>query len=366
MKTCFSIMPFSDGFRDIDRIIREAANSAGLKYVRGDLSKRPGSILTQIIKEIKHAAVVVADISGHNPNVFYELGIAHQILGPERVVLITQSVNEKQPYDVHQFRQLVYSHNEEGRTKLRDELPGRLLEAANTSDDHENWQVIRGRLVRTKMIVKDLKKLTKQADRKRCNGVVIRIVASLGSLAITDNEPLDAKGGSEYLHCLIEERDALRSALLRGALLKAVINPPRRFAQSSIPERVIMRYQRMIELLEGCRNMTGNEEDREVMKQCEFTLSPVPMPNLFIIDDTIAYEGMKRCGEGGFEMTHWETDKDELRQLIEGFDRFFEDSKRDMMHTHHPDGQIATQLRAFFEEARAMEKGHKQSNDIPA
>ncbi|MCC6231315.1 MAG: hypothetical protein IT580_01650, partial [Verrucomicrobiales bacterium] len=99
MPTCFSIMPFGEGYRDIDRILHEAANTAGLKYVRGDLSKRPGSILAQIVTEIRQAAVVVADITGNNPNVFYELGIAHQILGPDRVVLITQAMEEKKPYD---------------------------------------------------------------------------------------------------------------------------------------------------------------------------------------------------------------------------------------------------------------------------
>jgi hypothetical protein len=82
--------------------------------VRGDLSQRPGSILAQIVKEISHATVVVADITGLNPNVFYELGIAHQLLGPERVVIIAQKVYVKQAYDVHQFRQLVYAHNKAG------------------------------------------------------------------------------------------------------------------------------------------------------------------------------------------------------------------------------------------------------------
>src|SRR5213594_962372 len=116
MKTCFSIMPFGDGFKNIDKIIRAAAKKCGLEYIRGDLSDKPGSVLPQILHEIERAAVVVADITGHNPNVFYELGIAHQIKGPERVVLITQTVDGKKAYDVHQFRQLVYAHNEPGRT----------------------------------------------------------------------------------------------------------------------------------------------------------------------------------------------------------------------------------------------------------
>jgi hypothetical protein len=83
MKKCFSIMPFGESFRDIDRIISEAAKHVNFEYVRGDLSKRPGSILTQIIQEIKHSDIVVADTTGNNPNVFYELGIEPQILRPD-------------------------------------------------------------------------------------------------------------------------------------------------------------------------------------------------------------------------------------------------------------------------------------------
>lgn len=57
MKTCFSIMPF-DGFEDIDRIISEAARECDLEYVRGDRRHQPGSILPQILRDIRHAAVV--------------------------------------------------------------------------------------------------------------------------------------------------------------------------------------------------------------------------------------------------------------------------------------------------------------------
>jgi hypothetical protein len=355
MKKCFSIMPFGESFRDIDRIITEAAKQVNFEYVRGDLSKRPGSILAQIIQEIKHSDIVVADITGNNPNVFYELGIAHQILGPDQVILITQSVNEKQPYDIHQFRQLVYEHNKKGRAKLRAALPERLLEAAAAISYHEHWKIIRGRLPRTKMIVNDLKKVITQAGDKELEGVTFRIIASLGSLAISNNEPPDSDSDKEYLDALLQERDTLKEALLKGARLKSIINPPRRFANSMNLLRVSKRYERLIGLLEGKSDILNDPRaasaDLKAIKNCEFVLSPVHMPNQFIIGDIIAYEGMKRGGIGGFEMTHWETDKEELHQLCGQFDRLFEESKKDMIQTHPPDGRIAEQLTAFYQEA---------------
>lgn len=209
-------MPFGKDFDDINEIVSSAAKKCGLEYVRGDLCDRSGSILPQIVHEIRRAAVVVADITKHNPNVFYELGIAHQIAGVDRVVIITQEVDGKTAYDVHQFRQLVYTHSEKGRAQLLQDLPTRLRKAMETSADQEFWNVIRGRLPRTRMIVRDLQRLIDQAGTKGMAGVTIRIVAGLGSLAISNNEPADAGLGDEYHKALLDERDVLRKALLRG------------------------------------------------------------------------------------------------------------------------------------------------------
>ncbi|MCA9054171.1 MAG: hypothetical protein KDA75_10065, partial [Planctomycetaceae bacterium] len=112
---CFSVMPFDPNFNDISGVIERSADAAGMRYVRGDLRNQPGSVMAQIIRDIRAAAVVVADVTGHNPNVFYELGIAHQEKGPGRVVIITQST-EKSPFDVSEFRQLAYTNTESGKS----------------------------------------------------------------------------------------------------------------------------------------------------------------------------------------------------------------------------------------------------------
>ena len=359
MKTCFSIMPFGDGFEDIDRIIREAALECGLEYVRGDRQQQPGSIMPQIVHNIRQASVVVADITSHNPNVFYELGIAHQIKGPERVVIITQSA-EQSPYDVHEFRQLTYKHNEAGRATLREKLPTYLRAAAETRADQEIWNVVRGRLPRTRLLVRDLSRLADTAGYAGLKNVTIRIVAGLGSLAISNNEPVDPTLEAEYHESLLAERDALRKTLLLGARLKAVLNPPRRFTQAMLPERLRARYERLIGLLRGRSDISNDAQaaadDLVAITHCKFTLSPVPMPNLFIIGESVAYEGMKRAGTGGFEMTHCETTADGLREMIRQFDRLFEDSRDEMVRAHPPDGRLAEQLQNFYEEAMGLRR----------
>ena len=80
-------------------------------------------IMTDIIELICTSAVVVCDLSGKNPNVFYEAGIAHT-LGKE-VILITQS-HEDVPFDLRPIRYLNYLNNGEGRLKLASEILARV------------------------------------------------------------------------------------------------------------------------------------------------------------------------------------------------------------------------------------------------
>jgi hypothetical protein len=356
MNTCFSIMPFDPSFNDIAEIIRAVASECGLKYVRGDRRNQPGSIMPQILNDIRRAAVVVADISGNNPNVFYELGIAHNIKGPECVVIIKQKNNdEKEAYDVHEYRQILYIHNNEGRAELRRKLPEFVKAAAMSNTNQEIWDVvIRGRIQRTKLIVRDLQRLVDNTGSRDLSNITIRISAGLGSLAISDREPSESLD-KEYKDQLLLERNTLRKALSLGARLKAILNPPRRFAQAMLPIRLRTRYERLIGLLEGRSDITNSPDDEAedvtAMKQCDFVLTPISMPNLFIIGDTVAYEGMKRKGAAGFDVTHCETSVDGLHEMISNFDKLYEDSRLEMIRIYPPDGRIVEQLKAFYHEA---------------
>jgi hypothetical protein len=352
MNTCFSIMPFGSSFNDIDSILKEAAELCGLRYVRGDHGKRPGAIMSQILKEIRNAHVIVADISGHNANVLYELGIAHQLHGTERVVILTQSVDPHNVFDLHQCRQLVYSPDKAGRTKLRRELPVRIKEALTSNSDMEHWSVIRGRLPRTRSICRDLQLLL---EKPNLDGVVIRCIAQLSSISVSDHEEEDPVLGKEYKDALLAERDALRQALARGAQFRAVLNPPRKFTKAQLPDRLSARFSRLIGLLEGRSDIRNNDEacaeDVKAIKNCHFVLSPIPMQNLLIIGNEVVYEGMKRGNAGGFDVTHWETDPAVLTGVTDDFERLYEESCREMCRTNPPDGRVLDQLKAFFREA---------------
>lgn len=63
-------------------IIMPAVKAAGLEPYRADLDLTPGAITPKMLAELLSARLVIADLTGRNPNVFYELGIAHSYARP--------------------------------------------------------------------------------------------------------------------------------------------------------------------------------------------------------------------------------------------------------------------------------------------
>jgi hypothetical protein len=81
------------------------------------------AIIQDIVSLIDRSRVVVCDCTGRNPNVFYEIGIAHT-LGRE-VVLLAQSASDI-PFDLRHLRHLQYLNNAEGRKALELGLSAKL------------------------------------------------------------------------------------------------------------------------------------------------------------------------------------------------------------------------------------------------
>jgi hypothetical protein len=77
---CFTIMPFGGWLDDYyESIYCPAIEAAGLDPQRADDLFRPGTIVTDIWDFTKRAKLLLADLTGKNANVFYELGLAHAL-----------------------------------------------------------------------------------------------------------------------------------------------------------------------------------------------------------------------------------------------------------------------------------------------
>jgi hypothetical protein len=107
--TCFYIAPIggegseprkhSDLF--LGSIIEPALEPFQLQVIRADAIDKPGIITRQIIEYIMRSRLVIADLSFHNPNVFYELALRHSVKLP--IVQVVRS-SDRVPFDVNQMR----------------------------------------------------------------------------------------------------------------------------------------------------------------------------------------------------------------------------------------------------------------------
>lgn len=113
----FVLTPFHESFRHEYSSIVAVGSELGLKVTRGDEKVNSGEIFPQILKSIVEARLIVAIISGRNPNVFYELGIAHALNKPV-VLLASSDSNTEIPFDVKSKSILFYNDARELKFKL--------------------------------------------------------------------------------------------------------------------------------------------------------------------------------------------------------------------------------------------------------
>lgn len=104
--TSFVISPFGEPFDTyFAHIVKPALEECGLYAIRGDSLYRPTTIVDDIWQGIREAKLLIAELTDRNPNVFYELGLAHAISKP--VILIAKSIDDV-PFDLRSIRVLVY------------------------------------------------------------------------------------------------------------------------------------------------------------------------------------------------------------------------------------------------------------------
>jgi hypothetical protein len=105
--------------------VRGVCDKLGLQCLKADDIWTNATFIQDIFELIFTSRVVVADFTGRNPNVFYEVGIAHTL--GKTVVPLTQSL-EDIPSDLTGHRALVYLNNGEGLAKMAEGLEKRLRE----------------------------------------------------------------------------------------------------------------------------------------------------------------------------------------------------------------------------------------------
>lgn len=116
----FVVMQFSSPYNEVYAdVIRTICHEAGIDVIRADDEYGPGVIIADISRQIVESALIIADISPANPNVYYEVGYAHA-LGKPTILLAEKGT--KLPFDVSPFRTLFYENTINGKAKLEEGL----------------------------------------------------------------------------------------------------------------------------------------------------------------------------------------------------------------------------------------------------
>ena len=131
-KKCFMVMPF--GREDLNVVYEDfitpvVTETCRLGLQRGDDIFGSSPIMDDILTSIERANLVIADLTGKNANVFYEIGICHAFKKP--VLLLAQSTDDV-PFDLRHRRVLMYEYSPRGckrlETALKDHLTAMLAD----------------------------------------------------------------------------------------------------------------------------------------------------------------------------------------------------------------------------------------------
>lgn len=144
LKSIFVISPIAklddDGFDFtklfLDEIVKPAAAAArGFRVpVRADEVRAPGSITAKVVRDIVNADVCVADLTGRNPNVMYEVAIAH---AADKPVILLQQEAGGPPFDFTDERVIRYSTRADEANRARDALKDYLGSARHEDADEQ-------------------------------------------------------------------------------------------------------------------------------------------------------------------------------------------------------------------------------------
>lgn len=128
----FVLMPFDLGYVAFyENEIKQTIEGMHLVCKRADDFFGPRPIMDDILESIQDAKFIIADLSGRNPNVFFEVGISHAL--GKNVILLTQNLADVPP-KLQTLRCIIYERSFEGATELIPALEKAVTEVQETGN----------------------------------------------------------------------------------------------------------------------------------------------------------------------------------------------------------------------------------------
>lgn len=144
LRQCFVIAPIGSPRSAIrkrsdlvlDRILRPALAECGYYADRADELNSPGMITTQMINRIMNDPLAIADLTGHNPNVFYEIAIRHSVQKP--IVLLIEE-GEEIPFDIAGLRTIKFRRSSKSQLqRAREQIVQQVRQLERSSEVLQN------------------------------------------------------------------------------------------------------------------------------------------------------------------------------------------------------------------------------------
>lgn len=123
-KQVFVLTPFNNQYRGDFEAIREVCQKLNLRCVRGDEEYLNNDIFPHILKQIVKSRLIIANITGRNPNVMYELGVAHTLDKP--IIIIARNFADI-PFDLNNKRIVIYENEKELMEKMENSMLNMLV-----------------------------------------------------------------------------------------------------------------------------------------------------------------------------------------------------------------------------------------------
>jgi hypothetical protein len=303
----FVVMPFAEQHsKRMWRVLQRACTSNHLRPFRADSSRFPKPILIQILEEIGRAGIIIGDLTRLNPNVLYEVGIAH--CRSENVILVSPR-GERLPFDLAAIRCVFY---EPHSPRWPEVLTRELIETIAEIRKGRPPVFIEDPLERTLQIVTDLETLGKLPDDDLKNETVW-MSAFMSALAISKDE--DYKEDKAYHAALLREKDSLLDLARRGCRLRVIINPP---GAVSTPEKwkehALLRSQSLFKFIRS--------KDR-ALRNIDWCISPMRQKNIYVIGKISCIEGFKDSARRGFHLSARQTASDAIDANVRLFESLF-------------------------------------------